>query len=190
MCIRDRCNKAKDINENLGSAVARGYYKLIAYKDEYEVARLHTEYLQGQVENSFSGYKQLRFNLAPPLISKKDKNGHLIKREFGPWMCAGMKLLAKGKFLRGTWLDPFHFTKERLTERKLIRDYESDVEYILENYNANNHDACINLTLLPLQIRGFGHVKEAAIIKSNKIRSNLIGIISGDYPNQKLSAAE
>ena len=184
------CNKAKDINENLGSAVARGYYKLIAYKDEYEVARLHTEYLQGQVENSFSGYKQLRFNLAPPLISKKDKNGHLIKREFGPWMFAVMKLLAKGKFLRGTWMDPFHFTKERSTERKLIRDYESDVEYILENYNENNHDACINLTLLPLQIRGFGHVKEAAIIKSNKIRSNLIGIISGDLPNQKLSAAE
>ena len=101
-----------------------------------------------------------------------------------------MKLLAKGKYLRGTWLDPFHFTKERLTERKLISEYEKDVEYIMENYNENNHDTCINLALLPLQIRGFGHVKEEAITKSNKIRSNLKGIISGDHPNQKLSAAE
>ena len=101
-----------------------------------------------------------------------------------------MKVLAKGKYLRGTWLDPFHFTKERLRERKLITEFERDFEYILENYNENNHDACINLTLLPLQIRGFGHVKEDAIAKSIKIRSNLIGIISGDYSNQKLSAAE
>ena len=75
-------------------------------------------------------------------------------------------------------------------ERKLIREYERDIEYILENYNENNHDACINLTLLPLQIRGFGHVKEDAITKASKIRSNLIGIISGDYSDQKLSAAE
>ena len=178
------------MNENLGSALARGYYKLVAYKDEYEVARLHTEYLEDQIKNSFAEYKQLRFNLAPPLLSKKDKNGHLIKREFGPWMFTLMKLLAKGRYLRGTWLDPFHFTKERLMERKLIREYERDIEYILENYNENNHDACINLTLLPLQIRGFGHVKEDAIAKASKIRSNLIGIISGDYPDQKLSAAE
>ncbi len=184
------CKKAKDLNENLGSSIARGYYKLIAYKDEYEVARLHAEYLEDQVKNNFSGYKQLRFNLAPPLFSKKDKNGHLIKREFGPWMFPLMKLLAKGKYLRGTWLDPFHFTKERLKERKLISEYEKDVEYIFQNYNENNHDACINLTLLPLQIRGFGHVKEEAITKSNKIRSNLKEIISGDRPNQKLSAAE
>ena len=184
------CNKAKDLNENLGASVARGYYKLIAYKDEYEVARLHTEYLENQVKNSFSEYKQLRFNLAPPLFSKKDKNGHLIKKEFGPWMFTLMKLLAKGKYLRGTWLDPFHFTKERLTERKLISQYERDVDYIIEYYNENNHDACINLALLPLQIRGFGHVKEQAIDKSDKIRSNLKAIISGDHSNQKLSAAE
>jgi indolepyruvate ferredoxin oxidoreductase len=184
------CNKAKDLNENLGSSVARGYYKLIAYKDEYEVARLHTEYLENQVKNSFSGYKQLRFNLAPPLFSKRDKNGHLIKKEFGPWMFTLMKLLAKGKYLRGTWLDPFHFTKERLTERKLISQYERDVDYIIEYYNENNHDTCINLALLPLQIRGFGHVKEQAIDKSDKIRSNLKAIISGDHSNQKLSAAE
>jgi indolepyruvate ferredoxin oxidoreductase len=184
------CKKAKDLNDNLGSAVARGYYKLIAYKDEYEVARLHTEYLENQVKNSFSGYKQLRFNLAPPLFSKRDKNGHLIKTEFGPWMFTLMKLLAKGKYLRGTWLDPFHFTKERMTERKLVSEYERDVKYIIENYNQNNHDTCINLALLPLQIRGFGHVKEEAISKSKKIRSNLKEIISGDHPNQKLSAAE
>ena len=184
------CKKARDLNENLGSSAARGYYKLLAYKDEYEVARLHTEYLENQVANSFSGYKQLRFNLAPPLFSKRDNNGHLIKREFGPWMFKLMKLLAKGKYLRGTWLDPFHFTKERLAERKLIREYEKDVEYIIEKYNENNHDSCINLALLPLQIRGFGHVKKEAIIKTDKIRSNLKGIISGYHRNQKLSAAE
>ena len=132
----------------------------------------------------------MRFNLAPPLFSKRDKNGHLIKKEFGPWMFTLMKLLAKGKYLRGTWLDPFHFTKERLTERKLIRQYERDVDYIIEYYNENNHDACINLALLPLQIRGFGHVKEQAIEKADKIRSNLKEIISGDHSSQKLSAAE
>ena len=128
--------------------------------------------------------------MAPPLFSKKDKNGHLIKREFGPWMFTLMRLLAKGKYLRGTWLDPFHFTKERLTERKLIIDYERDVEYIIKNYNEKNHDACINLALLPLQIRGFGHVKEEAITKTVKIRSNLKEMISGTLPYQKLSAAE
>ena len=146
--------------------------------------------MENQVKDSFSGYKQLRFNLAPPLFSKRDKNGHLIKREFGPWMFTLMKLLAKGKYLRGTWLDPFHFTKERVEERKLISEYERDVEYIIANYNQNNHDTCINLALLPLQIRGFGHVKEEAITKSDKIRSDLKGIISGDHSNQKLSAAE
>ena len=184
------CSKAKDLNENLGASVARGYYKLLAYKDEYEVARLHTEYLENQVKDSFSGYKQLRFNFAPPLFSKRDKNGHLIKKEFGPWMFATMKLLAKGKYLRGTWLDPFHFTKERLTERKLISEYERDIEYIMQYYNENNHDTCINLALLPLQIKGFGHVKEQAINKFDKIRLNLKRIISGDHSNQKLSAAE
>ncbi len=184
------CNKAKDLNENLGASVARGYYKLVAYKDEYEVARLHTEYLESQVKDSFSGYKQLRFNLAPPLFSQRDKNGHLIKKEFGPWMFTLMKVLAKGKYLRGTWLDPFHFTKERLTERKLISQYERDIDHIIKCYNENNHDACINLALLPLQIRGFGHVKEQAIEKADKIRSNLKEIISGDHSNQKLSAAE
>ena len=146
--------------------------------------------MENQVKDSFSGYKQLRFNLAPPLFSKRDKDGHLVKREFGPWMFTLMKLLAKGKYLRGTWLDPFHFTKERLTERKLISQYERDIDHIIEHYNENNHDACINLALLPLQIRGFGHVKEQAIDKSDKIRSNLKEIISGDHPNQKLSAAE
>ncbi len=184
------CNKAKDLNENLGASVARGYYKLVAYKDEYEVARLHTEYLENQVKDSFSGYKQLRFNLAPPLFSKRDKNGHLIKQEFGPWMFSLMKILAKGKYLRGTWLDPFHFTKERMAERKLISQYERDIDHIIEYYNENNHDACINLALLPLQIRGFGHVKEQAIDKAEKIRSNLKEIISGDHANPKLSAAE
>ena len=75
-------------------------------------------------------------------------------------------------------------------ERKLIREYVRDIEYILENYNENNHDACINLMLLPLQIRGFGHVKEDAVAKASKIRSNLMGIISGNNSVQKLSAAE
>ena len=77
-----------------------------------------------------------------------------------------------------------------MTERKLISDYERDVEYIIENYNEKNHDACINLALLPLQIKGFGHVKEEAITKTDKIRSNLKAIVSGNILNQKLSAAE
>jgi indolepyruvate ferredoxin oxidoreductase len=77
-----------------------------------------------------------------------------------------------------------------MTERKLISNYERDVEYIIENYNEKNHDACINLALLPLQIKGFGHVKEEAITKTDKIRLNLKAMISGDILNQKLSAAE
>ena len=132
----------------------------------------------------------MRFNLAPPLFSKRDKNGHLIKKEFGPWMFTLMKVLAKGKYLRGTWLDPFHFTIERVTERKLISQYERDIDYIIEYYNDGNHDACINLALLPLQIRGFGHVKEQAKDKADKIRLNLKGIISGNHSDEKLSAAE
>ena len=184
------CKRGKDINANLGHAIAQGYYKLLAYKDEYEVARLHVKYLEKQLKSTFSKYKTLRFHLAPPMISKKDKDGKLIKREFGSWVFSLMKLLAKGKHLRGSIFDPFFFNKERIKERKLILEYEKDIDLVLTKYCSNKHDTAISRALMPLQIRGFGHVKKEAIYNADRMRQDLMKAINDEYDKEKQTAAE
>lgn len=148
----------------LATAVAKYAYKLMAYKDEYEVARLYTngeftEKLKQQFEGDFS----VKFNLAPPLFSKKDGQGHLIKAQYGSWMWQAFKLLAKFKGLRGTKLDIFGYTEERQKERALITDYRDTVLSLLTKLNADNVDQIIAVASLPEKIRGFGHVKEKAM---------------------------
>ena len=149
----------------LALAVAKNYYKLLAYKDEYEVARLHSspEFAK-QLRETFAGNYRLRFNLAPPLIAKRDKQtGHLLKREFGPWMLKAFRLLARLKGLRGTAFDPFGYAKERRMERRLIADYEQMLAQLLPALSAANYDAAVALAELPEEVRGFGHVKEAGV---------------------------
>ena len=145
--------------------VARYYFKLLAYKDEYEVARLFTsgEFQQALAEQ-FEGKLRLRFHLAPPLLARRDPDtGQLIKREFGSWMMSVFKLTAKLKFLRGTAFDIFGRTAERKIERQLIADYEQQINHLLASLTTDKLALAIEIAALPHFIRGFGHVKDANV---------------------------
>lgn len=146
-------------------AVARNLYKLMAYKDEYEVARLYTDgRFAEKLKAQFDGNYRLEFNLAPPIFAKRDPvTGHLRKRAFGPWMMRVFRLLAGAKFLRGTALDPFGRTAERRTERAMIADYERLMRELSATLTPMNHAVAVDLASLPDAIRGYGHIKDASI---------------------------
>ena len=144
----------------LSEAVARYLFKLMAYKDEYEVARLHTDpAFLGRVNAMFEGDFKLHYHLAPPLIAKKNDKGELVKQPFGPAMLTGFRLLARLKGLRGTALDVFGRSEERRSERALIGEYRACIEELLAGLNAANHAAAVEVARIPEQIRGYGHVK-------------------------------
>ncbi len=147
--------------QGLAEAVARYYYKLLAYKDEYEVARLYSEAeFRKQLEQQFEGDYQIRFHMAPPIIGKKDNvTGLPVKTTFGPWMERMLPLLANFKFLRGTPFDPFGRSDDRRMERKLINQYEQIVNEIMSGLTADNHRLAIELASYPEFIRGYGHIK-------------------------------
>ena len=149
-------------SDSLAKAVARYAFKLMAYKDEYEVARLHSSAIfRDQLAEQFEGDYKLQFNLAPPLFSKRDpETGHLKKATFGPWMMTVFGIMARFKGLRGTAFDIFGKTEERRTERALITDYFTTVEMILERLSGDNHSLAVDLASVPERIRGYGHVKE------------------------------
>ena len=145
----------------LAKAVAGSLFKLMAYKDEYEVARLFSggDFI-AKIHKQFTGDFTLTFHLAPPLISRRDKlTGHLKKRAFGPWMMRLYGPLARLKFLRGTAFDPFGWSAERKMERRLIGEYRDTVGELLATLGADNHLAAVEIAGLPEKIRGFGHVK-------------------------------
>ncbi|PJC95792.1 indolepyruvate ferredoxin oxidoreductase [Janthinobacterium sp. BJB1] len=172
--VRDRENTL-GLGQKLSTAVAKSYFKLLAYKDEYEVARLYTdgrfvEQLQQQFEGNFS----VKFNLAPPLFAKKDAKGHLVKAEFGSWMWRAFQLLAKAKGLRGGSFDVFGYTAERKMERALIVEYRELLAGLLANLTADNIATCVELASLPEKIRGFGHVKEAAVATYRHDKARLL----------------
>ncbi|MCB4859784.1 MULTISPECIES: indolepyruvate ferredoxin oxidoreductase family protein [unclassified Sphingobium] len=152
--------------DGLSVMVARNFAKLMAYKDEYEVARLHADpAFKQQLKDAFEDGAKLRYNLAPPLFSKRDADGHLIKREFGPWMDKAFAFLARFKGLRGTAFDIFGYTQERKMERGLIDHYEAQMQMVAARLTPANHAAAVELASLPAQIRGYGHVKEANVEK-------------------------
>ena len=145
----------------LTETVARYLFKLMAYKDEYEVARLHTDTtFLDRVNGMFEGDFKLHYHLAPPIIAKKNSKGQLQKQKFGPGMLTGFKMLAKLKGLRGTALDIFGRTEERKTERALIGEYRASIEEVIGSLTAANHATALEIASLPEQIRGYGHVKE------------------------------
>ncbi|OOG54792.1 indolepyruvate ferredoxin oxidoreductase family protein [Polaromonas sp. C04] len=145
----------------LAESVARYLFKLMAYKDEYEVARLHTDTaFLAKINGMFEGDFKLNYHLAPPLLAKRNDKGELQKRPFGPWMLTAFKLLAKLKGLRGTALDIFGKTGERRTERALIGEYRASIEEMLKSLSAANHATAVEIARIPEQIRGYGHVKE------------------------------
>jgi indolepyruvate ferredoxin oxidoreductase len=146
----------------LAEAVARNLFKLMAYKDEYEVARLYADgAFARQVETAFEpGPLRFEFHFAPPLLARRDKiTGEPRKMSFGPWMMKAFGLLRRLKALRGTAFDPFGYTAERRTERKLIADYEAVLSEVLGKLDADNHPLAVGLAVIPEKIRGFGHVK-------------------------------
>jgi indolepyruvate ferredoxin oxidoreductase len=150
----------------LSEAVARNLFKLMAYKDEYEVARLHSDpAFQQRLRDQFEGDFQLKFHLAPPLLAKTNDKGELIKQTYGPWMLGVFGWLTRFKGLRGTALDIFGKTEERRTERALIQEYRASIEEVLRSLNADNHALAVDIARLPEQIKGYGHVKERHLAK-------------------------
>jgi indolepyruvate ferredoxin oxidoreductase len=144
----------------LSEAVARYLFKLMAVKDEYEVARLHMDRaFLGRIDAMFEGDFKLHYHLAPPLIAKRNLRGELIKRPFGPAMGTAFKVLARLKGLRGTVFDPFGRSQERREEHSLIAEYRACIEELLAGLNATNHALAVEIARLPEQIRGYGHVK-------------------------------
>ncbi len=149
---------------SLTETVAKQLFKLMAYKDEYEVARLHTDkqFLE-RVKSQFEGDFKVFYHLAPPLLAKRNEKGQLIKQKMSPYMLLVFKVLSQLKFLRGTAFDVFGRTEERQTERALIQEYKDAVEELLVSLNAQNHALAVNVAKVPEQIKGFGHVKERHI---------------------------
>jgi indolepyruvate ferredoxin oxidoreductase len=133
----------------------------MAYKDEYEVARLHTDpAFVARLNAQFEGDFKLVHHLAPPMFAKKNERGELVKKPFGPWMRTAFGLLAKMKGLRGTALDPFGRTDERRTERALIGEYRAAIDELLASLSADKLPLAVEIARLPEDIRGYGHVKE------------------------------
>jgi indolepyruvate ferredoxin oxidoreductase len=170
------------------AAAVQGYHKLLSYKDEYEVARLLLQ-SRDKARAEFDGDFKMTFNLAPPMLSGKDANGRPKKREFGEWLETPLRLLARMKGLRGTPFDPFGRTAERKMERGLIKQYETDMAEALPLLGDHTRDAIVALAELPLQIRGFGPVKQANEAKAAKRREELLAVIRAGG-SQTAQAAE
>jgi indolepyruvate ferredoxin oxidoreductase len=161
--VRIAEDMVKPGSTSLAETVARYFFKLMSYKDEYEVARLYSDgSFQRQVASTFEGEKlRFEFHLAPPLLARRDPNTGLPRKiSFGPWMMGAFRLLAKLKRLRGTAFDPFGRTHERRTERQLIADYEAIVTELIGRLTAQNLPLAQAIAAIPEKIRGFGHVKE------------------------------
>jgi len=163
-------------HEELTRAVSHGYAKLLAYKDEYEVARLHTDAaFKRALDAEFEGNYRLKFHLAPPLLARRDPHtGIPRKRAFGAWVLPVFKVLARLKGLRGMALDPFGYTAERRTERALIAEYEESLETILGELCQANHDDAVAIAALPDRVRGFGHIKTTSIAQMRECRRDLM----------------
>ena len=178
----------------LAEAVARGYFKLLSYKDEYEVARLYTDgRFEKALGDTFDGNLRLEFHLAPPLLSwwNKDKvTGHPRKISLGRWMLPVFRVLAKGKALRGGKLDLFGYTAERRLERRMIGDYEVMLAEIERQLKPETHLTAVALAALPEEIKGFGHVKLANFDKAKKKEAQLLEMLRNPKPASTLKAAE
>ncbi|MDP4772700.1 MAG: indolepyruvate ferredoxin oxidoreductase family protein, partial [Limnohabitans sp.] len=158
----------------LSDTVARQLYRLMAYKDEYEVARLHTQTgFVERIQNSFEGDFKVHYHLAPPLWSKRNSQGELVKKKFGPLMLTGFKVLAKLKGLRGTKLDYFGKTEERQTERALIREYMQHIDHVLGSLSSETHAYAVAVAQVPENIKGYGHVKERNIRAARSLWASL-----------------
>ncbi len=174
-------------DDALRDAMARGYAKLLAYKDEYEVARL-LRGTRAQAREAFAGDLKLTYHLAPPFLTRTGPDGRPAKRAFGAWIERAYPLLAKARFLRGTPFDPFGRTAERRMERALIAQYEADMDAVLPVVTPETHEAAVALAALPEQIRGFGPVKEASVAMAEKRREELLSVIRSGGAGRRQAA--
>src|SRR6267378_5607367 len=171
-----RMEKEKASGTKLTEAVARYYAKLLAYKDEYEVARLHADgQFERKIEAMFEGDYRVVYHLSPPLLARRDPlTGEPGKMRFGPWVSGLFRILKNLKGLRGTPLDLFGYTEERRTERALIGEYEQAVEQLLQGLSPQNHALAVQIASLPEEIRGYGHIKMKNIVAARKERGELL----------------
>ncbi len=174
----------------LVQAVARYYFKLLAYKDEYEVARLYSNGdFQAQLRAQFEGRPKLKIHLAPPLFAARDPaTGELQKRAYGPWMLTAMRWLARLKRLRGTAFDPFGYSADRQIERALIGAYEQVLGELLSGLSLDNHELAVEIAGIPEQIRGYGHVKARHLRTAKAREAELLAAFR--VPATRLTAAE
>ncbi len=182
----------RGFGDELPRAVAINYAKLLAYKDEYEVARLYTDgRFEQQLRDQFDGDFKFSFNLAPPLLGgSKDALGRPKKRAFGAWMMPAFRMLAKMRGLRGTPLDIFGYSRDRRLERDLIAGYEKDVAHILSVLSPLNLETAIEILSLPERIRGFGPVKEKAVDDARARYAQLAADLASPPPAPRQIAAE
>ena len=174
-------------SDSLTRAVAYNLAKLMAYKDEYEVARLYADPLfEQRLKQEFDGTPRLTFHLAPPILGKRDANGEPVKRAFGGWMLPVFRLLARLRFLRGGAFDIFGRTAERKMERQLIADYRTMVESLLPCLAEVDFDAAQALAKLPEQIRGYGHIKDESIAAAAVRREQLLKQLATAAPTADL----
>jgi indolepyruvate ferredoxin oxidoreductase len=160
----------------LAEAVAKSLYKLMAYKDEYEVGRLYSdgEFLK-KLGSQFEGDYKLTFHLAPPLFADRDPaTGQLKKREYGAWVMPMFRILASLKRLRGTRLDVFGYSEERRMERRLIGEYQATIEGVLATLGQDNHALAVQIASVPDSMRGFGHIKEKNVKAAKEREASLL----------------
>ncbi len=175
---------APDNSDKLTRTVARAYFKLLAYKDEYEVARLHSvSGFHEKIAAEFEGDYKINYHMAPPLLGgAKDARGRPLKKRFGPWLGSALRLLAPMKFLRGTVFDPFGYHTDRRTERALIAEYEATIEKLLQVLTNENLAPAIDIAALPLEIRGYGPVKDEAVKKARLSSEEMLAKLAPASP--------
>ncbi|MFO1468916.1 MAG: indolepyruvate ferredoxin oxidoreductase family protein [Steroidobacteraceae bacterium] len=182
----DRARKAEaDLgigDAALARAVANGYFRLLAIKDEYEVARLYTDgEFRRELERRFEGPWRLHYHLAPPVLARMDaRTGRPRKRRFGPWIEPGLRFLARCRRLRGSWLDPFGHTAERRQERRLIVEYERSLAAALARLTPRNHALVVEFAALPERMRGFGPVKARNVSAAQIRAAEILGMLDAN----------
>lgn len=174
--VRAREQQVDPGSADFSTAIAKSLYKLMAYKDEYEVARLHTDTgFRREVAAQFEGGHRIRYSFAPPLFARRDPaTGRLKKHLYGAWMYPALKLLAKGKALRGTWLDPFGRLADRQLERRLITEFETRISELMDALDRDNLELATRIAALPMGIKGYGHVKDRNLAKVDKEQTRLM----------------
>ena len=176
------------LGEALTTAVARAYYKLLAAKDEWEVARLFAApEFQQALAHEFEGSYRLHFHIgAWPFARLDPASGRMKKGEVGPWAMTAFRAMARLKFLRGTWLDPFRLSDERKLERRLIAQFEADVADLTQRLTPASHPIAVRVVGAYESIRGYGHVKEASAAKAAKTRADALNELkAGKAPVEK-----